>query len=59
MNLLIHVYTSIYRDFCYGIYGVPDRYLEEPKILYLISTVNFYYIISKVIKEKKLVPDRH
>jgi hypothetical protein len=33
------------REFCYGIFEVPQRYL----IFSLISVVNFYYIINKLI----------
>jgi hypothetical protein len=30
---------------CYGVFGVTLRYLR----FYLITTVNFYYIINKLI----------
>jgi dolichyl-phosphate-mannose--protein O-mannosyl transferase len=50
-SLHIYIYIYIY-DFCYGVSEVPDKYLRFP----LISTINFYYIINKLII---LVPDPH
>jgi hypothetical protein len=42
-------------EFCYGVSGVPERYLEVPKFP-LISAIDFYYVINKLII---LVPDSH
>jgi hypothetical protein len=37
-------------EFCYGVSGIPEMYLR----FLLISTVDFYYIINKLII---LIPD--
>jgi hypothetical protein len=39
--------SNIY-EFRYGVSGVPERYLEVSKI-FLISIVDFYYVINKLI----------
>jgi hypothetical protein len=39
-------------EFCYGVSGVTERYLRSR----LISAVDFYYVINKLII---LVPDPH
>jgi hypothetical protein len=53
--LLLDMVVCIYIEFCYGIFGVPERYLEVPKVS-LISAVDFYYVINKLII---LVSDPH
>jgi hypothetical protein len=42
----------IYFEFCYGVFRVPERYLRFP----LISAVDFYYVINKLII---LISDPH
>jgi hypothetical protein len=39
-------------EFCYGVFSVTEKYLKFS----LISTVDFYYVIDKLII---LVPDPH
>jgi hypothetical protein len=42
----------IEQEFCYGISEVPERYIR----FLLISVINFYYVINKLII---LVHDSH
>jgi hypothetical protein len=44
-----------YCKFCYGVSRITERYLKVAKI-FLISAVNFYYVIDKLII---LVPGSH
>jgi hypothetical protein len=41
-------FISFNVEFCYGVSGVPHRYLEVLR-LSLISAVDFYYVINKLI----------
>jgi hypothetical protein len=36
------------QEFYYGVSGVPERYTEVHKV-FLISPVDFYYVINKLI----------
>jgi hypothetical protein len=47
-----HVIRCYFVEFRYGVSGVPERYLR----FLLISAVDFYYVINKLII---LVPDPH
>jgi hypothetical protein len=40
--------TSLFIDFCYGISKIFEKYLKVSNI-FLISAINFYYIINKLI----------
>jgi hypothetical protein len=66
----MYSFTQYIYEFCYSVSGVPESYLEVPKISFkssitvflgclrgnwrylrfpLISVVNFYYVINKLI----------
>jgi hypothetical protein len=46
---------TILKEFCYDVSDVPERYGRYLRF-YLITTVNFSYVINKLII---LIPDPH